>query len=185
MNLRRFFFRIIKPIARLFFKIKIPHRRKITYENYIAIESKLLDGDVILTRTNYTLANLFIKGYWIHAGIYRQGEVLHATVPVVRADNLRDFLLQYDDIRILRYTNRNHDIGKAIGNIAIQMLGKKYDYFFEDTKKRLYCSEMVTVCYDMVLSSINWDYDVILGVRVIYPNNINNANFLRAIQWRN
>jgi hypothetical protein len=128
--------RLFIPISKLMSHLGKPEPRR-TYLDYERIQKFIKPGDVLLSREDYRLSNLFIPGFWSHAAIYTGYYVLEAVPPEVRKTHLAEFIISADSICILR--------PKApINFVDFSFLyeGLEYDWIFNDDDS-WYCSELV------------------------------------------
>lgn len=136
------------------------------------LAKQLRPGDVIVTRHDRALSNLFLPGYWPHVALYVgsnqdrealgievddqraalwQGEIrtLEALKDGVRLRPLSE-TLAVDAVAILRPRLAEHHIAEAIGR-ALQHEGKRYNFDFDFFRAdRLVCSEVIYRAYDGV-----------------------------------
>ena len=83
------------------------------------------------------------KGY-SHAGLYAgNNDVIHAVSPSVERTSIIDFC-QCDRVMVLRpsITESNFAVEKAES-----MIGIPYDFNYESDVGRLYCFELISICY--------------------------------------
>lgn len=164
--------RLLKPITFLIGKCNIPHKKQITQQQIDEILSVINPGDIILSHTKFCASNLFISGYWKHAAMYCFYNVVEAVDPVVRTLPARKFFTSKDAIIVLRFSGMTNKKKDQIAKEAAKHIGKKYDYYFQKSIKRLYCSELVKTCYESVLGRNIFRYDKILGQQVLQPDAI-------------
>ena len=119
-------------------------RRKIKAVHYLLAKHNLRPGDIILTKTNGYLSNLFI-GKWTHAGIYSgYDSVVEATTEGgVGEKHLIDFLLTKDKIKIIRPVNLTDQFIRLAIRRAKSHIGKPYDFKFQPSTNAFYCSELL------------------------------------------
>lgn len=128
------------------------------------LEGFLRPGDVLITRHDDALSNVFLPGFWPHAAFYigspAQREALGfggAEIdPAVRfleskRDGVRlrpaDDTLQVDALVVLRPQLEPVDVDKAIAR-GLTHAGKLYDFIFDFTASdRLACTELVYRSY--------------------------------------
>ncbi|MGZ0708565.1 YiiX/YebB-like N1pC/P60 family cysteine hydrolase [Coraliomargarita sp. W4R53] len=128
------------------------------------LEIFLQPGDVLVTRHDDALSNLFLPGFWPHAAFYigsaaqREALGLDASgiAPEVRfleskRDGVRlrpaDDTLQVDAFVVLRPTLSAADVAEAIAR-GLTHAGKLYDFIFDFTASdRLACTELVYRSY--------------------------------------
>ncbi len=123
-------------------------------------------GDVIVTRHDDALSNLFLPGYWPHAALY-MGELEHAQdiPPVQRSgdisgpcfleakkDGVRVRLAEetfgVDELLVLRPPLEPDLIEELLGKSLRELAGKPYDFVFDfRAADRLVCTEVVYRTY--------------------------------------
>ena len=127
------------------------------------IQNSLEPGDIIVTRHDDALSNLFLPGYWPHAAFYMgspsQLEERNIPSPSVKEHNIIESkkdgvkfrplseTLYVDHFVILRPTISPSAITSAI-QTAISHAGKRYDFLFDFTQaNRLACTELIYRAY--------------------------------------
>ena len=164
MHIRDFLFQMLTPIAKIVGKIHAPYSKcLITTKDYEAIKKLATPGNIILTRSNGELTNLFIKGFYTHATmiINDKCDVIEATGEGVHITSLFDLLKRIDYCAVVNYKYHNN---KSLP--LVKYLGKPYDYLFESGNSSYYCSELVL----SILEDVN--NTPIVGDKVIYPSAI-------------
>jgi uncharacterized protein YycO len=115
----------------------------------------MLDGDILISREAWHFTNLFIPGFWSHAAIYGQGQVVEAVAPKVQIVDFRDWVIEKHNWCVLR------PVGGINGDKAFQFanlqIGTLYDYRFSKNNGLFFCSELVYDAWDAVSS---WGIDV-------------------------
>jgi hypothetical protein len=148
------FFAIAEVFGRVIAEARLQWRTKrITEPTIRQIEALLNPGDVIITRHDDAMSNLFLPGYWPHAALYlgqpQQRDVLEARKDGVLVRKLAD-TLAVDATVILRPDLTAPQIARALGQ-AITHEGKLYDFDFDFFRAdRLVCTEVVYRAYDGV-----------------------------------
>lgn len=140
---------------------------------YRKITKILQAGDIIVTKSEWYLSNLFIPGKYKHAIVYvgalsEQNQMLpqctsiyqtayprmcvHATSEGVKTEDLLSILLHIDKLAIFR-SSTDQPLGpELIAYTALKQLGKKYDFSFNWLNNdQLCCTELV----DLALASVN------------------------------
>ena len=142
--IRRMILKILYPFNKLMGKVGI--HRKFSDVQYKELLSKIKPGDIILSRKRFELSNLFIQGLYKHA-VFFTGEniIIESTGNGVSKSSLPRFLFDKDSIALLRPLYEHpieieYSIALAEKFAEIKI---EYDYFFEDTDKAFYCSELV------------------------------------------
>jgi len=126
----------------------------------------LQPGDIILTRFNGYISNLFIPGYWTHASLYigsvgERSPYVTADLEKIIPDSTNiieaissgvvfahlDKSTNADGIAVLRPHVSDDELASAM-ECAIQQMNKPYDYDFDcDTDSRIYCTELIYKSY--------------------------------------
>jgi len=103
----------------------------------------MLAGDILLSREKFHFTNMCIGGFWSHAAIYGDGQVVEAVAPCVQLVDFRDWALQKHYWCVLRPNQKDNTSGRDAFAFAKKQLGYLYDYGFERQNKLYYCSELV------------------------------------------
>ncbi len=134
------------------------------------IDELLRPGDVLITRHDRALSNLFLPGYWPHAALYIGSETDRSRYGVVideeRAarwvgdrrvlEALKDGVLfrplettlGVDAVAVIRPNLEDHEIGEGISRAAAHE-GKLYNFDFDFFRSdRLVCTEVIYRAYD-------------------------------------
>lgn len=146
------------------YKVKGPEMRKVIDE--------LQEGDIIMRRYDRYVSGWFIPGFWTHTGIVvSEKTIIHAMTKGVIEEDVMTYL-RADHIEVLRVSNKKF-ISNAISK-AKDSLGKEYDFLFDSTDdERMYCTELVKVCYPKIFSSMEG--------KSIPPDEITKVNNLKTI----
>ena len=133
------------------------------------IQERLLEvlqpGDVLVTRHDDALSNLFLPGYWPHAAMFlgetdgstiapehRSGEVsgpcfLEAKKDGVRVRRIAE-TLAVDELLVLRAPLPAEQIGPLLEKAVKEHAGKPYDFLFDfRTADRMVCTEVAYRTY--------------------------------------
>ncbi len=163
------FFRLTgSAIAELKQPLKTPNRsnkggKRVTPDLLSEIQKKLTPGDVIITRHDDALSNLFLPGYWPHAAFYmgnpNQLEMLDIVMPGEFVDQVIEAkkdgvkfrplseTLYVDNFVVIRPRLPQQSLAKVIQK-AMSHVGKRYDFLFDFTQAdRLACTELVYRAY--------------------------------------
>lgn len=128
-------------------------------------------GSVILTRVNKCLSNIFIEGYYKHAGLIDGNFVIEAkTKEGVISTPIEKFLSDKDEYVILCKKNSNDEDLMKIVHSARKKIGVGYDMLFEENDDEFYCSEAV---YDSIVEADN-DFSIDYGGKIILPQDLYN-----------
>lgn len=81
----------------------------------------------------------------------KDGEVVEAWTPIAKRTNLSEFIARdegkYIQLR-LKPEYINKDTINDVVKIAQSYIGKEYDYHFEESEEKIYCSELVYKAYE-------------------------------------
>jgi len=132
------------------------------------LEAFLQPGDVLVTRHDDALSNLFLPGYWPHAAFYvgsneerealgvRSDRAIEDSVRFLEAkkDGVKlrppEDTLQVDAFIVLRPTMATEDRAEAVSR-CLTHAGKLYDFIFDfGAADRLACTELVYRSYHSV-----------------------------------
>lgn len=138
-----------KSFIRFFAKLKFPHKPKVTQSEIEKALDILEAGDLILTKTNWQLSNLFILGRWKHVAMVDNDclHVIEAVDPVVRRIAIAEMLKNKDSFCISRKININKETRETMPIILRQLIGKEYDFEFDFNPDDFYCSELILAAY--------------------------------------
>ncbi|MFT5905427.1 MAG: hypothetical protein ACI9E1_001025 [Cryomorphaceae bacterium] len=137
--------------------------KRVTPDLLEEIRSKLMPGDVIITRHDDALSNLFLPGYWPHAAFYMgnpsqlkalnistspqyEHEIIESKKDGVKFRPLSE-TLSVDSFVVMRPNLCSTFLSQVIQS-AMSHTGKRYDFLFDFTKaNRLACTELVYRSY--------------------------------------
>jgi uncharacterized protein YycO len=152
-----------------------------------ALRTYAVPGSVVLTHTDYNLANLLIPGYWDHATLVADGRhVVEAVGEGVRLKTFEELLAHCDDICILEPTFADAAMmSRAVDN-ALGQLGRPYDFDFDyrlEGDEAFYCSELVWWSYDQACKPLVAPFQpgYILGQWTLCPQNIFDSDYMAKI----
>jgi hypothetical protein len=148
------------------YKVKGPDMR--------AVLNRLQAGDVLLRRYSHYLGSVLISGHFSHAAIYvGDNKVIHMLGDGVVEEDILTFM-RCDDIAVLRCKYPNV-IEYAINSArAYKKLGVEYDYDFDASPKRFYCTEFVDNCYDYPVKKETKG-------KIILPDDFLRCSFFRVV----
>ena len=147
------------------FKKKSGEGKRVSSEVIEQIKSLLKPGDVIVTRHDDAMSNLFLPGFWPHAALYLGNqqersnaslpehpphhEILEAKKDGVLFRNLPE-TLAVDAFVVIRPALSREDLATALTR-ATSHEGKLYDFIFDFRKAdRLVCTEVIYRTYHSV-----------------------------------
>lgn len=144
------------PIQKLMQKFHPPYAQT-TVAEAEQVMKIMQDGDILLSREKWHFTNMFIKGFWSHAAIYGQGQVIEAVAPFVQVVDFRDWVIEKHFWCVLRPIKGPKD-GYMVYTDAKLLEGLAYDYLFSFGNKKWYCSE---VCREAQLVNLpQWMQDM-------------------------
>ena len=143
---RRLILHVAVPFTKLIGKIQKPEP-KMSGEFAEHAMNLLEDGDVLLSHNELNLSNWFIPGFWKHAAIYRKKWIVEAVGAGVVNTHIMKWLLEHDNVIILRPTFASKDERNLAADIAQMQKGKPYDYKLSAGVQAFYCSELVFWSY--------------------------------------
>ena len=136
----------------------------------------LQDGDVLLSHNELNLTNLFIPGFWKHAAIYRQKYVVEAIGHGVVNTHVLKWILQHDNVIILRPKFASAEHRRIAADIAQMQTGKQYDFELSPGIQSFYCSELVFWSYQRAMNGTSpFTMRKTLGVDTVVPTDFSNA----------
>lgn len=119
-----------------------------TYDQAIQILNMACEGDILLSYESQRLTSSFIKGYYKHAAIISSKmTVIEAVGSGVREVEVIEWLLDKDSVALLRPIYDSNIINKQAAATSLYYKGFSYDYSFSLVDERVYCSELIYLCY--------------------------------------
>ena len=150
--IKKFIFKTLKPILSFISPIGLPSR-KFDGNDFDAVIGAIRVGDILLTKTNYELTNVFNPIPLAHAAmvieIKQKLVVIEALGEGVVLTNLFDFFKKKDLVNVYRYKHLGTVHPVDVTRAALRYKGAAYDYSFKlEAKKesrnvKLYCYELV------------------------------------------
>lgn len=123
--------------------------KRVTSEVITIIEDHLKPGDVIVTRHDDAMSNLFLPGFWPHSALWlgaEDGDILEAKKDGVLMRGIEE-TLQVDAFVVIRPKLQKREIEIALDR-ASEHAGKLYDFVFDfRTTDRLVCTEVIYRTY--------------------------------------
>ncbi len=137
--------------------------KRVTPSILSEICTKLLPGDIIITRHDDALSNLFLPGFWPHAAFYMGNPTQLNALNISNPSNPNHIIIEskkdgvkfrplnetlnVDNFVIIRPNLSQKFLTQAI-QTAISHAGKRYDFMFDFTKaNRLACTELIYRAY--------------------------------------
>ena len=180
MNLRRILLDILKPFSRMLAKFSV--KRRISDKDFKAICKVIEHGDVLVTRRRFELSNIFIPGYYTHAGLYLvtgdHHQAIEATSDGTTITSLGKFLFSKDYVAVLRpkFIRSKHEQSKII-DYAQGFKGLPYDYYFESDEDAFYCSELIWRVFRKACPTFrSFTARRYLGVETVVPQDFRDAS---------
>ena len=123
--------------------------KRVTPEVIDTIRERLQPGDVLVTRHDDAMSNLFLRGFWPHSALWLGGEdadILEAKKDGVLYRRIED-TLQVDAFTVIRPKLTADQFERALQR-ARTHAGKLYDFIFDfRTTDRLVCTEVIYRTY--------------------------------------
>ena len=138
-----------------------------------------LTGCAILSRTDFCLSNLGIKGKYKHSGIINRNEVIEATTSGVHRTPIDTFLHDKSHYVVLYKKFSNPDMALMAVNFAEKAIGLDYDFIFEHNDEKFYCSELVHDSFKHADKGFN-----LSPGKVIEPMELYNKNYFTILLER-
>ncbi len=167
LTYRRIMWEIFETSGRAVAEMRNPfHRKRVTWKVRHQVAEVLQPGDILITRHDDALSNLFLPGFWPHSALLightEQREalgiqvttrqrlasrpphcILEAKKDGVRCRSLRE-TLRVDAFVLLRPRNLTPCDLKSVIERAFSHEGKLYDFSFDFTRAdRLVCTEVI------------------------------------------
>lgn len=164
-------FALLEAAGRVIAEMRNPfHQKRVTSEVLARMTALLKPGDVIITRHDDAMSNLFLPGFWPHAALYlgtveqcrtmrvtvdpdriarwiEPNCVLEAKKDGVRLRALAE-TLAVDAVTVLRPQLDVQILSSALSRALVHE-GKLYDFNFDFTRSdRLVCTEVIYRAYD-------------------------------------
>jgi uncharacterized protein YycO len=154
------------------------------FKKYYEIESCLVPGDVILTKSDGHVSNLVNWGYWKHAMVFVGGEkpyIIEAIGEGVIKRTLIEMLASKDRVVILRpqlvLINNENQMNKYVDYVSAQV-GKSYDHSFysftQSSENSFYCSELVFSGINHGNPNSEFDLRNSFGIMTVKPMDLYN-----------
>lgn len=158
MNLISKILSYFEPIQKIMQKLGKPEP-KMTRTQVDSILSKVEIGDIFLSYESLRLTSYFIKGDFDHAAIVSSKKsIIEAIGSGVQEVDLEEWLFKKDKVLHLR-PRTTKEVRFLAGANSLSFLNYQYDYSFSLNDERVYCSELVYLCYvredKLVFSQIN------------------------------
>lgn len=121
--------------------------KRVTQPAIERLKQLLRPGDILVTRHDDALSNLFLPGFWPHAAFYIGEDEQGMSVVESKKDGVKlralEETLSVDSFLVMRSDLNENSITEGIKK-AKTHIGKRYDFLFDFTKaNRLACTELV------------------------------------------
>ena len=163
------------------------HEPKVSHEEIDHILSLVKPGDVGVHRDRGFLSNVFIPGIFKHVWLHSEdGKVIEAIAHGVVERSAR-YALRTDDLVILR-PKVSTVARKTAVKTAKNVVGFKYDTAYDFDLKSEFthldkhdqafsCIELIAYAYYPYFEKLNFEWNVHLGKKVLYPGVVVNDAF--------
>lgn len=177
MDFRNFLLKASTPIQKVMQKIHPPYAQT-TVKQAEDVMKFMLPGDILISREAWHFTNLFIPGFWSHAAIYGNGQVVESVAPMVQIVDWRDWVIEKHNWCVLRPTQTDNSSGRDAFSYAKTTLGRFYDYQFKKNNSNFFCSELV---YESWEAASMWGQDTFIkrktfGQWTVTPDDFYNAS---------
>jgi uncharacterized protein YycO len=183
LSIRLAILNLFLPVSRAISRIHVPFsHKKIRARHLEAAKLYVKPGAVFVTLVEGELANAFIPGEVSHAAIgsLEKDYVVEAKTSGVTKTHILDFMMTKDRVIIL-YPAFTNELGmECASEICEMMLGKSYDFFFEQDNKAFYCSELIQFGYRKFDV---WTKRKTLGVYTVLPQDFINSAKSTNPKW--
>lgn len=152
MDVRDLLLKASIPVQKGMQKLHPPYAQTTVKQAEDAMKT-MLPGDILISREAWHFTNLFIPGFWSHAAIYGNGEVVESVAPAVQVVDFRDWVIEKHNWAVLRPDQADNTSGRDAFSFAKTTLGRLYDYRFQNDNSKFFCSELV---YDAWEASSLW-----------------------------
>lgn len=152
-KLLTYFLKLMEPIQKIMQSLGKPESKmtRLAVDGFLAVAE---EGDILLSYESLRLTSLFIKGNYDHAVILSSKRtIVEAVNPTVHEVDFEEWLFKKDKVILLRPRAEKYTRQLAAAN-SLSFKEYKYDYSFSLKDKRVYCSELVYLCYALESKNI-------------------------------
>ncbi len=189
---RRLVLDLVEPMLKWINKIHAPWtHKKVTLEMVKHLLSVLRPGDVICAIGYGEATNILIAGEYKHACIFVGGEtIVEAVSPHVRIINIFQLLMCKDRVIACRKTPYSEKIADKASSIALQCVGKPYDFDFDlpidrsKPNKAFYCAELVWWAHFKANPLMEFRFKEVWGVPTVIPDDFIYATKHWKVVWQ-
>lgn len=174
------------PFTKRLGKVHSPFSHKeISGMHYMDAKTKLIPGQVLLTRTEGELTTAFIPGFWTHGAIYAgDGWVIEAIGAGVVKTDLVSFMMTKDVMAACTPLFATTEQRQAAVAWAVKQLGDPYDYDFISGNKAFYCFELTYAAYQEATGKASpWQLRKTLGVDTVIGDDFEKAKDKWLFGW--
>lgn len=183
-SIRHFLLDVSVPITKWIGHVHAPFTHKrMALRHFCALKECLIPGDVLMSRTDGELTNVFIPGFWSHGAVYvGDSQVVEVTGEGISNPPvpLMYFVLTKDYVRACRPLFANRDQMQAAADWcraqAAALPRVPYDYDFASGNRALYCFELSYVAYQAATGNKSpWQLRETLGVQTVIGDDFDKA----------
>lgn len=176
-DIRRKILETFRPISLFLSKIgfRFGHGH-ISYAQVQEVLKHVKPGSIILTRIKGELSNFMIPGFYTHAALVLDSNVvIEALYPKVKLTNMYDFMMSKNHIVVVEPQFANEAEMFRASQKGYELLDSDYDLNFEPNNKAFYCSEVVWFAYSEVIKDMPFQPRERMGVLTVTPQDLYNA----------
>lgn len=179
--LRRMLLRMMLPMSQ-WWASKTASDPKYEIDFWMRLIGVIRAGDIILTRKNGLMTNLFIPGKFKHAAMF-VGKIgcVESVYPKIRQISIVSLLAKSDEIVIVRPRNMTLECANKAASEMIDLIDQPYDLLFEPGEKAFYCSEAIAYAYSKACEDFSFTTRSILGVDTVIPDDFRSDSHFKTI----
>jgi uncharacterized protein YycO len=174
------------PVTKDLGKVHAPFSHKgISGMHYMDLKTKLVPGQVLLTRTEGEMTTMLIPGFWSHGAIYvGDGWVIEAVGAGVVKTDLVSFMMTKDVMSVCSPLFATTAQRLAAVAWATRQLGTPYDYDFRSDNKAFYCFELTYAAYQEATGRASpWKLRQTMGVDTVVGDDFEKAKDKWLFGW--
>lgn len=181
--MRKLLLNIASILSHWISKIHMPWSRKLITGNDVLLFMKHIEpGDILLTRSNGELSNIFVPGFWGHAAITGEDAIIEATTKGVHKSDPISFLMGKDYACALRPVFLDKAERSKAVEFSEDQIGKPYDYSFNTSNiTAFYCSELVYMAMKHARNQIPFKLRSILGQETVDPSDFYRTSMFELV----